>query len=94
MLNIGSLEIENDLVLAPMAGYTNLGFRLTIKKLGAGLVTTEMVSAMGLTLNHGKTLDYLKSLFKKLGLDVRDDTYINEKSEKRRNDGLYCTGGQ
>ena len=61
MLQIGSLKIENDLVLAPMAGYTNLGFRLTIKKLGAGLVTTEMVSAMGLTMNHGKTLDYLKS---------------------------------
>jgi len=61
MLQIGSLRIENDLVLAPMAGYTNLGFRLTIKKLGAGLVTTEMVSAMGLTMNHGKTLDYLKS---------------------------------
>jgi tRNA-dihydrouridine synthase B len=49
MLQIASLRIENGLVLAPMAGYTNLGFRLTIKKLGAGLVTTEMVSAMGLT---------------------------------------------
>jgi len=61
MLQIGSLRVENDLVLAPMAGYTNLGFRLTIKKLGAGLVTTEMVSAMGLALNHGKTIDYLKS---------------------------------
>lgn len=61
MLQIGSLRIENGLVLAPMAGYTNLGFRLTIKKLGAGLVTTEMVSAMGLALNHGKTLGYLKS---------------------------------
>lgn len=61
MLKIGSLIVENGLVLAPMAGYTNLGFRLTIKKLGAGLVTTEMVSAMGLSLNHGKTLDYLKS---------------------------------
>ena len=61
MLQIGSLGIQNGLVLAPMAGYTNLGFRLTSKKLGAGLVTTEMVSAMGLALNHGKTLDYLKS---------------------------------
>jgi len=61
MLKIGSLRVKNDLVLAPMAGYTNLGFRLTIKKLGAGLVTTEMVSAMGLALNHGKTLDYLRS---------------------------------
>jgi len=61
MLQIASLRIENDLILAPMAGYTNLGFRLTLKKLGAGLVTTEMVSAMGLTLNHDKTLGYLKS---------------------------------
>jgi nifR3 family TIM-barrel protein len=61
MLQIASLRIENDLILAPMAGYTNLGFRLTLKKLGAGLVTTEMVSAMGLTLNHDKTLAYLKS---------------------------------
>jgi tRNA-dihydrouridine synthase B len=61
MLKIGSLTVEDDLVLAPMAGYTNLGFRLTIKRLGAGLVTTEMVSAMGLTLNHAKTLGYLKS---------------------------------
>jgi len=34
-------------------------------------------------------IDYLKSLFAKLGLDVRDDTYIDEKSEKRRKEGLY-----
>ena len=34
-------------------------------------------------------LDYLKSLIAKLGLDVRDDTYIDEKSEKRRKEGLY-----
>ena len=35
--------------------------------------------------------DYLKSLIAKLGLDVRDDTYINKKSEKRRKEGLYST---
>ncbi len=34
-------------------------------------------------------LDYLKILIAKLGLDVRDDTYIDEKSEKRRKEGLY-----
>lgn len=34
-------------------------------------------------------LDYLKSLITKLGLDVCDDTYIDEKSEKRRKEGLY-----
>ena len=39
-------------------------------------------------------LDYLKSLFAKLGLDVRDDTFINEKSEKRRKEGLYSADGQ
>ncbi|MDD5207502.1 MAG: tRNA-dihydrouridine synthase, partial [Desulfobacterales bacterium] len=33
-----------------MAGYTALPFRLMVKKLGAGLVTTEMISAMGLAL--------------------------------------------
>ncbi len=36
-------------------------------------------------------LDYLKSLIAKLGLDVRDDTYIDEKSEMRRKAGLYKT---
>jgi predicted metal-binding protein len=39
-------------------------------------------------------LDYLKGLITKLGLDVRDDTYIDEKSEKRRREGLYSTAGQ
>jgi len=37
-------------------------------------------------------LDYLKGLIAKLGLDVRDDTYIDEKSEKRRKEGLYSAG--
>ena len=36
-------------------------------------------------------IDYLRSLIAKLGLDVREDTYIDEKSEKRRKDGLYNT---
>jgi len=61
MLQIGSLSIENSLVMAPMAGYTNLPFRLLIKRLGAGLVMTEMVSAMGLAMGQKKTLEYLKS---------------------------------
>ena len=47
--------------MAPMAGITTLPFRLIVKKLGAGLVTTEMISAMGLTLGRKKTFEYLKS---------------------------------
>ena len=61
MLEIGNIKLENRLILAPMAGITNLPFRLIIKKLGAGLVYSEMVSAMGLHLNHKKTMDYVKS---------------------------------
>ena len=37
-------------------------------------------------------LDYLKGLIRKLGLDIREDTSINENSEKRRRDGLYAPG--
>ncbi len=47
--------------MAPMAGISALPFRLMVKRLGAGLVTTEMVSAMGITLGKTKTLGYLKS---------------------------------
>lgn len=60
--------MKNRLVMAPMAGLTDLPFRLIVKRLGAGLVTTEMVSAMGLSgrkdrnpLSRGKTFSYLKS---------------------------------
>jgi nifR3 family TIM-barrel protein len=61
MLSIGSIKLDNSLLMAPMAGYTTLAFRLMVKKLGAGCVSTEMVSANGLTRSHKKTTDYLKS---------------------------------
>ncbi len=61
MLQIGSLRLANDLIMAPMAGYTHLAFRRLVKRLGAGLVMTEMVSAMGLALGQKKTYEYLKS---------------------------------
>ena len=61
MVKIGSLELENWLVMAPMAGITNLPFRLIVKKMGAALVTSEMVSAMGLATGQKKSLEYLRS---------------------------------
>ena len=61
MLKIGTLKLENWLVMAPMAGITNLPFRLIVKKMGAALVTSEMVSAMGIASGHKKSLEYLKS---------------------------------
>lgn len=61
MLKIGNIDLKNWLVMAPMAGITNLPFRLMVKSLGVGLVFTEMVSAMGLKTNHRKTLKYLRT---------------------------------
>jgi tRNA-dihydrouridine synthase B len=61
MFCIGSVKLDNALFMAPMAGYTTLAFRLMVKKLGAGCVTTEMVSANGLTRSCKKTAAYLKS---------------------------------
>jgi len=60
-LKIGHLKLTNRLVMAPMAGITNLPFRLMAKKMGAGLVSTEMVSAMGLRLGQKGTVNYLRS---------------------------------
>lgn len=61
MLKIGRVQLRNQLIMAPMAGITNLPFRLLMKKMGAGLVTTEMISAMGLIQGQKRTFDYLKS---------------------------------
>ncbi|MBE0700717.1 MAG: tRNA-dihydrouridine synthase, partial [Acholeplasmataceae bacterium] len=52
---IGSLTIENKIVLAPMAGVSNSPFRILSRKYGAGLVFAEMVSDKGLIYQNEKT---------------------------------------
>ena len=42
MFKIGNIEIKNQVVMAPMAGITNMAFRKIIKDFGAGLVYSEM----------------------------------------------------
>ena len=54
-LKIGDVELENNIILAPMAGITDLPFRLICKEFGAGAVCTEMVSAKALMYNDEKT---------------------------------------
>jgi tRNA-dihydrouridine synthase B len=56
---IGNVEIPNRVVLAPMAGLTTSAYRRHLKTHGAGLVTTEMVSAYGLTYRNLRTGEYL-----------------------------------
>ena len=54
-LKIGNVELENNILLAPMAGITDLPFRLICKEFGPGLVTTEMVSSKAILYDDSKT---------------------------------------
>ena len=54
-MNIGNIELENNIILAPMAGITDMAHRRICKEFGAGLVYTEMVSAKGLYYKDEKT---------------------------------------
>ena len=54
-LKIGDVELENNILLAPMAGITDLPFRKIAKKYGVGLVYTEMVSSKAIFYNDEKT---------------------------------------
>ncbi|MFB5510574.1 tRNA dihydrouridine synthase DusB [Enterococcus casseliflavus] len=56
---IGSVEVPNRVVVAPMAGITNSAFRVTVKEFGAGLVVCEMISDRGIQLRNKKTLEML-----------------------------------
>lgn len=58
---IGSVEIENPFVLAPMAGITDLPFRLLCKEQGAGLLYTEMVSAKAISYHNRNTVSLMET---------------------------------
>lgn len=58
-MQIGSVELKSPVVLAPMAGVTDLPFRLLAKEMGCGLVVSEMVSDKGLLYKNEHTLEML-----------------------------------
>jgi tRNA-dihydrouridine synthase B len=57
---IGDVQLDNNLVLAPMAGITDIAFRIICKQYGAGLVYTEMVNANAIYRNNKSTLKKAK----------------------------------
>ena len=61
-MQIGNLTLDNNVILAPLAGITNLPFRLMAKEAGCGLVCSEMVSSCGLVYQSGKTVRLLQSV--------------------------------
>ena len=58
-LKIGDVSLKNNLILAPMAGVTDLPFRLLCKEQGAGLLCMEMVSAQAIYFNNRNTEELL-----------------------------------
>lgn len=59
-MNIGNIELSAPLALAPMAGITDLPFRLICRRLGCGMTVSEMVSAKGLLYKNVKTTEMLR----------------------------------
>lgn len=59
-MNIGKIELSAPLALAPMAGITDLPFRLICRRLGCGMTVSEMVSAKGLLYKNVKTTEMLR----------------------------------
>lgn len=58
-MKIGNVTLENNVFLAPMAGVTDLPFRIMCKRYGAGLVYSEMVSSKAMHYNDRKTMELL-----------------------------------
>ena len=59
MFKIGNIQIDNPVVVAPMAGVSNAAFRTIVKQFGAGLVVCEMISDKGIQFRNEKTLSML-----------------------------------
>ncbi len=70
-LKIGSLELANPLILAPLSGISDLPFRLLAKEQGCALVFTEMISAEGLSRKAKGTWNLLKSVPEERPLGVQ-----------------------
>src|SRR5438445_5921167 len=61
-MRIGSLRLESNLFLSPLAGYTNLPFRLTLREVGGlDLATTDLVNARSLLEKNQKALKLIET---------------------------------
>lgn len=70
-INIGNVKCKNNIFLAPMAGITDLPFRLICEKFEPGLVVTEMVSSKALLYNDEKTKKLLNTTNEKRPISMQ-----------------------
>lgn len=91
-LTIGNVELDNNLILAPMAGVTDLPFRMLCKEQGCGLLYTEMVSAKAILYNSRNTKELMEVRREERPIAVQlfgSDPEIVSDMAKRIEDGPY-----
>ena len=86
-LSIGNVELENNILLAPMAGVTDLPFRIMCEKYSKpGLVCTEMVSTRAIVYDDEKTLKLLETEGEKVPIAIQlfgnDPNVLSEAAKK------------
>jgi len=92
-MKIGNVTLDNNIFLAPMAGITDIPFRLLCKEQGCGLTYTEMVSAKGIYYNDEKTkkLTAVDAAEGKVALQIfGSDPVIMAKVTEQLNDSDAC----
>ena len=60
-MKIGNVELPNNLILAPMAGVTDLPFRLLCRECGAGMSVMEMISAKAILYRNKNTEELMRT---------------------------------
>lgn len=70
-LVIGGVRLPNNLVLSPMAGFSDLPFRVLCRRHGAGLVCSEMVSAVGVTRDVPETYAKMRTLAQEQPMSIQ-----------------------
>ena len=91
-LVIGDITIEHPLALAPMAGVTDLPYRLLCKEQGAGMMCTEMVSAKGLYYGNRKSEPLMATDPKEIPVAIQifgSDPEIMGQMAAKVNDGRF-----
>lgn len=70
-MKIGNVEIKNNIALAPMAGVTDLPFRILCKEMGCGLLYTEMVSAKAILYKNKNTEPLLETNYEENPISIQ-----------------------
>ncbi len=70
-LKIGSIEIENPVLLAPMSGVTDMPFRRLVKRFGAGLVISEMIASEAMVRANDRTMKMASNCAEEFPMSVQ-----------------------